>query len=378
MTKGIILSGGWGTRLRPLTCVIPKTLIPIVNKPVIERQILLLKEAGVKEIILAVSVMADIVKKYFGDGEKMGVKINYTEEKHPMGTAGAIKLAEDLLSDQNFFMLNGDVILNFKFSEMLKFHEKKKAIGTISGRLVEDPTRYGVLITDKKTNQLYKFLEKEEYHPPDGKIVPMPINAGIYILEPDIFSFIEANKKVSIERDIFPKLAEQQKLFYFPIEGIWNDIGKPYDLLQSNILLMNELIKETKGEVKNLVDYSADIHPNTNIISPCVIGANSVIRENCEIGPNVIIGDNVFIDRNSKLKESLIYNEAYISKNVNIVKTILSDNCNVNDNVVLKGNNENLVILASYVEVLKGVRVVAPINQSLTFCHHEVVKENME
>jgi NDP-sugar pyrophosphorylase family protein len=142
LTKGIILSGGWGTRLRPLTCTIPKTLIPIVNKPVIEHQILHLKAAGVKEIVLAVSVMADSLYNYFKNGEKLGIKIEYTKEKHPMGTAGAVKLAEEYLTNDNFFMLNGDVILNYDFAEMLNAHQinclnflKKMNITLLMGRL---------------------------------------------------------------------------------------------------------------------------------------------------------------------------------------------------------------------------------------------------
>ncbi|MEJ2295285.1 MAG: nucleotidyltransferase family protein, partial [Candidatus Lokiarchaeota archaeon] len=166
MTKAIILSGGWGTRLRPLTCTIPKTLIPVVNKPVIERQILLLKAAGVKEIVLAVSVMSDVVKKYFKDGARLNVKLDYTDEKYPMGTAGAIRLAEDHLKGDNFFMLNGDVIMNFDFSDMLKFHQNYGGIGTIASKTVDDPSPYGVLIIDKTTHQLHQFLEKEEYSPP--------------------------------------------------------------------------------------------------------------------------------------------------------------------------------------------------------------------
>ncbi|MGV9198058.1 MAG: nucleotidyltransferase family protein, partial [Promethearchaeia archaeon] len=138
MVKGIILSGGWGTRLRPLTCTIPKTLIPVVNKPVIERQMMLLKKAGVEEIVLAVSVMAKELKQYFGDGDRLGLKIHYTKEENPMGTAGAIKLAEDYLKDDNFFMLNGDVILNFDFKEMYENHEKYGSIGTIASREVDD------------------------------------------------------------------------------------------------------------------------------------------------------------------------------------------------------------------------------------------------
>ncbi|MFX0033037.1 MAG: sugar phosphate nucleotidyltransferase [Candidatus Hodarchaeota archaeon] len=377
MTKGIILSGGWGTRLRPLTCTIPKSLIPVVNKPVIERQILLLKSAGIKEIILAVSVMSDVVQNYFKDGEKLGVKIHYTNEKHPMGTAGAIKLAESHLKNENFFMLNGDVILNFDFKDMLDFHVNCKAIGTIASKIVEDPSPYGVLITNQKTNQLNKFLEKEEYSPPDGKHVPMPINAGVYLLEPEILSYIEPNKKISMERDIFHKLAADNKLYHFPITGIWKDIGKPYDLLHGSILLMNDILENLKEKRKSLIDGSADINPTSKIIHPCVIGEKVIIRANSTIGPNVIIGDNVYIEKNARIRESLIYNETYISKNVTIENSIISDNCLLEENVQLKGHNEDLVILASYVKVLKNIKLITKLNQSINFCHHEEVKESL-
>ncbi len=378
MTKGIILSGGWGTRLRPLTCTIPKSLIPIVNKPVIERQILSLKSAGVREIVLAVSVMSDVVKNYFGDGKRLGVKIHYTNEKYPMGTAGAIRLAEDYLKDDNFFMLNGDIIMNFDFSDMLKSHNKYKGVGTIASKILEDPSRYGVLIVNNETNQLCKFLEKEEYMPPEGKIVPMPINAGVYILEPAIFSYIKPNKKVSIERNVFPRVAEENKLYHYPISGIWKDIGKPLDLLQANILLMEEILQNLKGEVKNLIDESVEIDPSTKICSPCTIGENVVIRKDCSIGPNVIIGDNVFIDENTEIKNSLIYNESYFSKNVKISNAIISDNCMIEKNVEILGDTENLVILSSFVKVLKNIKLISKNHQPISYCHHEEVKENIE
>lgn len=378
MTKAIILSGGWGTRLRPLTCTIPKTLIPIVNKPVIERQILLLKAAGVKEVVLAVSVMEDVIKSYFGDGEKLGIKIYYTVEKHPRGTAGAIKLAEDYLKDDNFFMLNGDVILNYDLSEMLQFHEKNKGIGTIAGKTVDDPSRYGVLIVDNNTHQLLKFLEKEQYSPPHNEVVPMPVNAGVYILEPEIFSFIEPNKKISMERQVFPKVAKERMLYYNPISGIWIDIGKPYDLLQGNILFMNDLILKLEANTKNLIDYSADIHPSTEIHAPCTIGENVVIHGDCKIGPDVVIGDNVLIENKAELSHCLIYNEVYISNNVKIENAIIADNCNIRENVVIMGNNENLVILSSFVEVMNNLKLIAPKTISLSICHHEVVKEDMK
>ncbi|MBY8990038.1 MAG: NDP-sugar synthase [Candidatus Lokiarchaeota archaeon] len=377
MTKGIIISGGFGTRLRPLTCTIPKPLIPIVNKPVIERQIDLLRSAGVKDITLAVSVMADVLKNYFHDGKDFGVKIQYTSERTPMGTAGAIKLAEDHLKDENFFMLNGDVILNFDFKQMLKSHESYKGMGSIASKIVEDPSRYGVLIVDNESGKINNFLEKNEYHPPGGKYVPMPINAGVYLLEPDIFNYIQPGKKVSIEREIFPKLAEEGNLYNFPISGIWKDIGKPEELLEGNIQLMLDILKDVNNQQKNIIDESLDIDGKALIYPPIAIGENVVIGKNCEIGPNVIIGDNVFIDDNTIIKETLIYNKAYISKDVKIEKGIISDNCLIGNGVELKGNNQNLVILASYVEVSEQVRLIAPSNGSITICHHEVVREDI-
>ena len=376
MTKGIIISGGWGTRLRPLTCTIPKPLIPIVNKPVIEHQMLLLKSAGVTEITLAVGVMADIIKNYFGDGRKYGLKIQYTDERSPMGTAGAIKLAEDFLKDDNFFMLNGDVIINFDFNPMLKFQKLTKMIGLIASKVVENPSRYGVLIVDEKSNQILKFLEKDEYTPDGGIVIPMPINAGIYLLQPEILNYIEPSKKVSIERDVFPILAHEGNLYSHPISGLWRDIGVPEELLEGNFKLMEDLLQNSKDQKKNLIDDNLDIDGKAIIYSPVAIGKDVIIRKNCEIGPNVIIGDNVYIGENTKIKESLIYNAAYIAKNVEIERAIISDNCLIHDDIKLKGNSHNLVNLASYVEILKGVSLIAPSNSSINICHHEIIRDD--
>jgi len=377
MTRAIILSGGWGTRLRPLTCTIPKTLMPVVNKPVIERQMLLLKSAGVKEIVLAVSVMGDALKYYFREGDKLGLKIHYTNEKNPMGTAGAIKLAEDYLIDDNFFMLNGDVILNFNFKEMLEFHEHSKGLGTIASKIVKDSYRYGVLIVEEESKKILKFQEKQEFKSLNGKTTPMPINAWVYILEPDVFSYIKPHKKVSIERDVFPELANNKKLYHFSILGIWKDIGNPEELLEGNILLMKDILKNLKVKRNNLIDESVKLEGKVLIYPPVTIGQDVVIRNNCTIGPNVVIGDNVYIDKNTEIKESLIYNETYISKNVNIEKSIISDNCHVHDGAILKGNDQNLVIISSYVEILKNIKLIATNTSSISICHHEIVKENI-
>jgi mannose-1-phosphate guanylyltransferase/phosphomannomutase len=374
MTKGIIISGGWGTRLRPLTCTLPKSLMPIVNKPVIERQILLLKSAGIKEVVLAVSVMADIIQDYFKDGKNLGIKIRYTDEKNPLGTAGAIKLAEDYLKDDNFFMLNGDVILNFDFKAMIQVHDKYKGLGVIATKIVPDPSRYGVIIAEEKSYKILQFLEKSEYNPPNGKNIPMSINAGVYLLEPDVFQYIKPKKKVSMEREVFPNLANEDKLYHYSIPGIWKDIGKPEELLEGNIELMKDILKNQKVKKQNIIDDNLDIEGKAVIHPPVAIGKDVVIRKNCRIGPNVIIGDNVYIGANTEIKDTLIYSKTYISKNNKYEKAIIADNCLLHDGVQLIGNNQNLVILSSFVEVLDNVRLIAPVNSSLSVCHHEVMR----
>jgi mannose-1-phosphate guanylyltransferase/phosphomannomutase len=211
-----------------------------------------------------------------------------------------------------------------------------------------------------------------------GDPVPMPINSGVYLLEPDVFSYIVSNKKVSIEREVFPRIAEEHDVYHYPIEGIWKDIGKPYDLLQGNISLMNELIQNLKEEHNNLIDYSAQINPSTKIIHPCVIGEKTVIRQNCIIGPNAIIGDNVFIDNNTEIKNSVIYNETYISNHVEIENAIIYDNCTIGDNAHLKGFEDKLILLSSHVKVMKNVEIINISKDYFSVCHHEIVSESVK
>ena len=227
---------------------------------------------------------------------------------------------------------------------------------------------------DKESNKISKFLEKTEYTPSEGKIIPMPVNAGVYLLEPEIFGYIKPKKKVSIEREVFPILASEGKLYSYSIPGIWKDIGKPEELLEGNIQLMNDILKNLEEKKENLIDESLDIEGKAIINPPVTIGENVVIRKNCKIGPNVIIGDNVYVGANTEIKETLIYNEAYLSENIKCEKAIIADNCLLHDGVQLIGNNQNLVILSSFVEVLDNVRLIAPPTSSLTVCHHDVVR----
>ncbi|MFX1238694.1 MAG: sugar phosphate nucleotidyltransferase [Promethearchaeota archaeon] len=379
MTKAIILSGGYGTRLRPLTCSLPKTLIPVVNVPIIERQMMLLKSIGINEFILAVSVMSEYLKGYFGDGSDFKIKIHYTNEKSPLGTAGALKLAEYHLKDENFFMLNGDEIINFDFQKMLDFHKKSSnVVGTIASKKVEETSRYGVLIVDPETDRIIQFLEKEEYSPNEGKHIPMPVNAGVYLLEPEVFSYIAPKKKLSIERDVFPDLAKEGKLYNYSIEGIWKDIGTPLDLFEGNMMLMRSLIEKSQNKEENIVSNTVQFEGNINIIPPVTIGEHAIVHYGCKIGPNAIIGNNTYIEKNAIIRDSIIYDKVFIGENVKLEKAIIADNCRLDENVEIKGNEKGLVILASSVHILKNIKLISPDDRHVTYCHHEVVRRSIE
>lgn len=213
--KAIILAGGKGTRLRPLTDNIPKALVKINDKTITEHLLDLLKKYNVTEIFLSVGHMSELIKDYFKDGRNFGVSITYLEESEPLGTAGPLKLAKELLDD-NFIVSNGDELKDIDLEKMKEFHLKNKSIATLSVLKVNNPSEYGTVVLDN--NKIIKFLEKVN-NPPTNMI-----NAGFYMMEPEILDYIP-NGFAMFEKDVFPKLAEKGKLFGFEFKGQWFDTG---------------------------------------------------------------------------------------------------------------------------------------------------------
>lgn len=221
--KALILCGGLGTRLRPLTYTTPKPLLPLGHKPILELQIRFLLQNGIKNIVLATGYKREQIWRYFStaDLDDFNVSLEYVIEKEALGTGGGVKNARDRL-DSTFLVLNGDILLDsVDISRLLKFHKEKGGIGTILLKEVKDPSRYGVVRLDDE-EKITDFIEK-----PEGLKNEL-INAGWYVLEPQVFEYISEGK-VSIERDVFPILADKGELFGFPFEGYWLDIGVPQD-----------------------------------------------------------------------------------------------------------------------------------------------------
>lgn len=338
MLKALILAGGFGTRLRPLSCTRPKTLFPVVNKPLLQWIFERLAKSNIEEAILAVNQQTEfyIRQKRI---PRYGLKVKYSRDppRTPLGTAGPIKKAEKLLGhDEPFLVLNGDIFDDLSYREMIENHHEEKAVATIALYEVEDPSRYGV-VEMAEDNQIRRFIEK----PAKGNAPTNLINAGIYVLSPSIFEYIAKGKAVSMEREVFPKLAEKGLLFGHVVHGLWIDIGKPEEYLQTNRLLLGDYAekqghrKTGKFELRDPIALDKGI----SIGEKTVIGPHAIIGKNVSIGKNVHIRDSVIlpyavIDDLSSIDGAIIGEGAKIGKKVRINKgCIVGDQAKVKDGI---------------------------------------------
>ena len=337
--KALILAGGFGTRLRPISCTRPKTLFPIVNTPLLEGIFKRLNKNGIREAILAVNGLTEFyIKKY--SIKKYGLDIKYSIDppKKPLGTGGPIKNAEELIGKSGpFLVLNGDIFTDIEYKEIIEFHEKKQALATIALYEVQDPSRYGVAeILDN--NLIKQFIEK-----PKKAVAPSNlINAGIYVLDPKIFDYIERDKTISMEREIFPILVKEKNLFGFKMHGLWMDIGKPSGYLQANNTVLKTYHKRDKIRIRN-----SEIKMPVAIDSNVKIGSRSVIGPYVTLGKNAIIGNkvkisnsvilpNVTIQESTKIRGAIIGEGTIIGKNVTINKDcIIGDYVKIKDNILI-------------------------------------------
>lgn len=355
--KAIILVGGFGTRLRPLTLSTPKPLVPFANQPMMMHQIKALHAVGVNHIILAVSYMSDKLDQVLSkECNNLGVKLEFSHEDEPMDTAGPLALArEKLLSDGGdqtpFFLLNSDVICDYPFEQMIKFHKAHGKEGTIVVTKVEEPSKYGVVVYDQMSGKIERFVEKPQI------FVSNRINAGLYIFNPSILDRIQP-RPTSIEKEIFPVMARSGELYTTELQGFWMDVGQPKDYLTGMCLYLNSL----KNKSPELLHKSSDIIGNV-LIDPSVR-----IGKNCKIGPNVILGKNVVIEDGVRIRRSTVLEGATIKSHSWIDSTIVGWQSKVGQ----WSRIENVSVLGEDVKVadeiyLNGIRVLP----------HKSIKESL-
>lgn len=332
--KALILVGGYGTRLRPLTLTKPKPLVEFANKPMVLHQIEALKKAGVDHVILAVSYLAsDLEKEMSIEATRLNIKITMSQENEPMGTAGPLALARAHFqeSDEPFFVLNSDVICEFPFEDMIKFHKAHKCEGTILVTKVEEPSKYGVVVYDQDTGRIKRFVEKPK------EFVSNKINAGLYIFQPSILKRIEL-RNMSIEKEVFPFMSDDSQLYAMELSGFWMDVGQPKDYLTGMCMYLESLRKLGKANNEK---------SSSNIVGNVLIDPTAKIGENCRIGPNVVIGANCVIEDGVCIKRSTVLSDSHIQSHCWIQSSIIGWKCNIGKWVRM----ENVSVLGEDVQV---------------------------
>jgi mannose-1-phosphate guanylyltransferase/phosphomannomutase len=336
--RAVLMAGGSGTRLRPLTCDLPKPMVPILNRPIAEHIINLLKRNNIREVIATLYYLPDVMQEYFGNGSKFGVEMTYSvEEEQPLGTAGCVKKIAELL-DETFLVISGDSITDFDLQAAIVFHREKKSKATLILTRVPNPIEFGVVITNKE-GRISRFLEK----PSEGEVFSDTVNTGIYILEPEVLNYLPVDGECDFSQDLFPLLLKNdQPMYGYIASGYWCDVGHldayrgaQYDALEGRVKL-NLPYEEIKPGM--WVGENTLIEPSAHIETPVIIGSNCRISARARIEPGTVIGDNVNIGSDTDLNRPIILNGVMIGEECHISACVIGRGTRIDRRVqVLEG-----------------------------------------
>lgn len=335
--KAVIMAGGFGTRIQPLTSSLPKPMIPLFNRPIMLHIVELLKKYDITDLVMLLYHQPFVIKNFFRDGADFGVKISYVTPLQDLGTAGAVKAAEKYL-DEPFLVISGDLLTDFNLKKVLDFHTNNKAKATITLTSVKDPLQFGVVITDKD-KRITQFLEKPGW----GEVISDTINTGIYVLEPEILSYIPEGENFDFSQDLFPlMLKKEDALFGCQAKGYWRDVGNTdsyreacHDIFKGRIALQ---VDEAKQDVtgKNL-RFGADVKLENaaGLEGTVVIGDNTQVLGDVQIKDSVI-GRNCTIERGVKLNRCIIWDNSYVKKGTKITDSVICANVRIGQGALLE------------------------------------------
>ncbi len=329
--QAVVLVGGEGTRLRPLTYGTPKPMVPLFGVPFLERTLSRLKEAGVDDVILAAGYLPEAIRDHLGDGSRLGMRITYVIEDEPLGTAGAIKNVADYITGP-FFVLNGDVLTSLDLRAMVALHAEKGGLGVLHLIRVDDPSAFGCVVHDA-TGRISQFVEK----PPRGQEPTNEVNAGTYLLEATVLDWIPAGRKVSIERETFPALLADggaaTALYAYATDDYWLDVGRPDQYQQAHRDVLDS--KLTLGRLADLTAHrgtfytTADRNVPKSIRPPAFIGRDVEIDDTAVVGPYAIVGDHSQIGARAHVCNALLWDRVVVSEGASIDGAILASGVRV-------------------------------------------------
>ena len=328
--QALILAGGKGTRLRPLTVYTPKPIVPVLNRPFLLYQIELLQRANIKDITLSLSYQPDKIEQILGDGTDFGVNLRFITEPSPMGTGGAYKFAAASIRETTI-VFNGDILTDVDISKVVEFHRNKKADATIVLTPVENPSAYGLVETDDE-GKVLQFSEKPKAEE-IANLTTNNINAGIYILEPSVLDLIPAGENRSFEYNVFPDLLNREKSFYaYILDGnYWRDIGNPKSYLDAHHDFLNGKIKNFK--IKKSTNF--EVATLADIDKSSIIGENCVVKPNAKI-LNSVIGEGVHIEEKAIVENSVIWAHTRISNSAHVKNAVIGRGCHIGRNVEVR------------------------------------------
>ena len=367
--KAVVMAGGFGTRIQPLTNSRPKPMLPIINRPMMEQTMMTLKDLGITEFIVLLYFKPEIIQDYFGDGSDFGIKITYVVPDDDYGTAGAVKLAQEHIGDDNFIIISGDLVTDFDFQKIFDYHKSKNSKLTITLTSVDNPLEFGVVIANEE-GKIEKFLEKPSW----GEVFSDTINTGIYIIEPEILNYIPPHENYDFAKDLFPRLMREGiELMAGYAKGYWRDVGNPesYREVYEDILA---------GKVKFKIDGNKQIFPDgvlytpepykldksIEIIGTVVLGRGVVLKKNIKLN-NVVIGDNVSIGKDSNIRNSVLWNDITIGRNAKFDSCVICNNNKIGKNVTARAG----MILAEGCEVGELVNI----EKDVTIWSNKVIEE---
>src|SRR5215207_10057624 len=305
--KAVIMAGGEGTRLRPLTSNAPKPMLPIANAPMMEHIVRLLAQHGFDEIVVTVAFLANHIRNYFGDGSELGVRMVYATEESPLGTAGSVRNARDEL-DERFLVISGDVLTDIDLEAIVRFHDERGAMATIGLTPVEDPLEFGIVIT-RDDGSIERFLEKPTW----GQVFSDTINTGIFVLEPEIFDWIDGGRSVDFSSEVFPGLLDAGKPLYGAVvEGYWEDVGTLDAYVRAH---------------KDVLDGKVELEIEGFEI------ADGVYEGDARLGEYTVLGTNVRVRAGADLQRAVIHDNTYIGEGVRLRGTTVGRACDLRNGV---------------------------------------------
>jgi mannose-1-phosphate guanylyltransferase/phosphomannomutase len=332
--KAVVMAGGEGSRLRPLTIGRPKPMVPMVSKPVMGHILDLLKRQGITEVVVTLHFMPETIQSYFGDGKSLGMDIHYAIEETPLGTAGSVKNAQEYL-DEPFIIISGDAITDINLQEVIDFHQEKGAEATLTLYRVPNPLEYGVIITDQE-GKITQFLEKPSW----GEVISDTVNTGIYVLNPSVLDLMEEGVKTDWSKDVFPQLlAEERPLYGYVAGGNWTDVGDISEYMRAtgDVLHHNVRTEEMGEHIGGNVWCGEDVEiaPDAQLYGPIYLGNEVKVKGGVVIHGPTVVRDYTIVDNRVHIDRSIIWRNSYIGEGAEVRGAIVGRQCTVRAKAVL-------------------------------------------